>query len=94
MKSKSDRLKSLLTLCLLLGVIGLILIFFSSSFGTSLADSWLSRTLEQTGGADPTIYQFKARAFANSFLVTGGILFGVSLIMILFVYYKMLKMKE
>lgn len=92
MKSNNEKLKGLMVLTSILGVIGLILIFLSGILGTYLADIWLLYL--QDGSAETSNYQLKERANTNNFLVTGGILFGVSLTTILFAYYKKLNIKE
>lgn len=90
MKTNSDKLKGLMVLCSLLGVIGLLLIFFSNTFGASIAWSLAS----EDGIADTADYEFLTTSITNNFLVTGVILFGVNLTMFLFAYYKKLDLRE
>lgn len=89
MKFNSDKLKGLMGLCSLLGVIGLTPIFSSDNFGTSLSDIWLA----QYDFADTTEYQFRVKTNTNNFLVTGVILFGVGLVGFILSYYKQLSIK-
>lgn len=71
-------------------VLGFILLFFSVHFGMSLADDWIVKQ----GGADPSTYLFVMEGYTNSFLVAGGILFSIGLSVLIFVYYKILTLKE
>ncbi|MRH43269.1 hypothetical protein GH741_11315 [Aquibacillus halophilus] len=66
-----------------LTVIGFILLFFSTHFGTSMADSWLMNQ----GGADTSIYQIRVESYINNFLVSGGILFGIGLFTLILTYF-------
>jgi drug/metabolite transporter (DMT)-like permease len=86
---RKDKLKGLMTLGTLLGVIGLILIFFSDNLGTTLADGLLAAL----DNIDTMNYEFKVKAKTNNFLVTGSILFGIGLTTMVFAFYKMLNIK-
>ncbi|RKQ33272.1 hypothetical protein [Oceanobacillus halophilus] len=59
-----DKLKGMITLGTLLGVMGLIFIFFSVRFGTSLADGWLAA---QGGFANSSMYELRVEANTNNF---------------------------
>ncbi|MFZ0444309.1 MAG: hypothetical protein WAM95_06655 [Bacillus sp. (in: firmicutes)] len=93
MKSNNDGMKRLMVLSSTLGVIGLILILLSDYLGTFLADIWLSDS--EGGSTEVSNYLLvEENTNINIFSVTGGMLFGASLIMVLFAYYKILKTKE
>lgn len=93
MKSNYDGMKRLMVLSSTLGVIGLILILLSDYLGTFLADIWLSDS--EGGSTKVSNYLLvEENTNINIFSVTGGMLFGASLIMVLFAYYKILKTKE
>ncbi|UFT99573.1 hypothetical protein KO561_00925 [Radiobacillus kanasensis] len=64
----------------LLTLLGIIFIFSSVHFGTTLAEVWLS----ELGGADTMEYQIRMKSYTNNFLVSGGILFGIGLCTIVF----------
>ena len=87
---RKDKIKGLMTLGTLLGVIGLILIFFSDNLGTTLANG----SLAALDNIDTMDYEFKVRANTNNFLVTGSILFGIGLSTVVFAFYKMLDIKD
>ncbi|WP_409292711.1 hypothetical protein [Peribacillus sp. SCS-37] len=56
---------------------GLILLFYSVSFGNSLALSWL----DEQGGSDPQQYQIVMESYINSFIACGSILFAFGLVL-------------
>jgi len=85
---RKDKLTGLYALGSLLGIVGLIFIFFSANLGTTVADSWLEG---QGGIADTSLYQLMIKANISNFRVAGGILFAVGLMTIVFSYYKTLK---
>ncbi|MGG2056660.1 hypothetical protein ABFY48_20225 [Lysinibacillus pakistanensis] len=85
-----EKYKKLIIIGSSLGIVGLILSFFSVSFGTSLADNWLHRL----GGADTWKYELVMQSNINTFLVIGSILFSVSLVSIIFSLYKMLALHD
>ena len=70
-----DNFKRFVTIGASLSVIGFILLFFSTSFGTSLADNWLYKQ----GGADTATYHIRIESYINNFVVSGGILFGIGI---------------
>ncbi|WML44640.1 hypothetical protein [Neobacillus sp. PS3-40] len=70
----------------LCGLGGLVMIFFSVNFGTSLAESWLV----SQGGADTRYYHIIVKSNINNFLVAGGIIFGFGLLIIALTLYKFL----
>lgn len=82
-----NHMQKLFLIGSILSIGGLILIFFSDNFGMSLADHWLSKY----NYADSNTYEFKVKANTNNFLVTGGILFGIGLTMVILTYYKWLQ---
>jgi hypothetical protein len=84
-----DNLMGLIIIGSLLGVGGFIMIFFSVTFGTSLAESWLIRQ----GGADTAYYHIIMNGYINNFLVVGGIFLSIGLLIVVFTYYKLLIIK-
>ena len=85
-----EKFKGLMAFSLLLSVLGLLLLFNSVNFGTSLAESWL----EKQGEADTAWYYIRVEGNINNFLAVGSILFGVGSITSMFVLYKLLTIKE
>lgn len=86
----TDKLKGIIIVGFLLSIVGIILLFFSVNFGTSLADNWLAKQ----GGADTSYYHIVTKGYINTFLVAGSILLGVGLFTIITFYFKILKVKE
>ncbi|WP_033828047.1 hypothetical protein [Bacillus andreraoultii] len=82
----SANLKGMLGSGIVITVIGFILLFFSTTFGSIQADNWLV----QQGGADTSIYLVMIKSYINTFLVSGSILFGIGLIITFFSLYKLL----
>lgn len=82
------NLKSLMIIGSSLGTIGILLIIFSNNLGTSLADGWL---VEYDYAL--AIYESKVKAYTNTFLVTGVILFGIGFSTVIFSFYKILNIK-
>ncbi|MGX1901436.1 hypothetical protein EDD69_1245 [Thermolongibacillus altinsuensis] len=66
------------------GVVGLVLIFFSVDFGTSLAESWL---VNQDGFSSTELYHIILESYINSFLITGSILLGLSFLFAIVAYF-------
>lgn len=89
-KLPKEKFKYLTVIGSLLGLCGVVIIFFSVNFGTSIAESWLV----SRGGADTGYYHIIVNSYINSFLVTGGILFGFGLMIFTFAYYKLLIFKN
>lgn len=81
-----EKLKGLVAVGSLIAVIGLIFLFFSVNFGTSLADNWLA----EQGGADTSIYLIVIEGYINNFVTAGSILLGIGLATVIFSYYKTL----
>ncbi|RSD28676.1 hypothetical protein [Mesobacillus subterraneus] len=71
------------------GLVGFIMIFFSTDFGSSFADSWLA----DRGGADTGFYHIMVETYIHNFQIAGGILFGLGLLVLLMASYKMLDSK-
>ncbi|WP_456278911.1 hypothetical protein [Bacillus sp. AK128] len=73
-------------------ITGFILLFFSTNFGTSMADNWL---MEQQGGTDTAMFHIRIESYINNFVVSGGILFGIGLFTLILTYFiKMIFTKE
>jgi uncharacterized membrane protein YedE/YeeE len=69
-----EHSKGLSIISSLLVIAGLVLMFSSISFGTSLGDS---RLLNQDDGvADTSQYNMIVEIYKNNFVIIGGILFG------------------
>ncbi|AJD89582.1 hypothetical protein JMA_02650 [Jeotgalibacillus malaysiensis] len=85
-----EKLNGLIIFSIAITVIGLILLFFSVSFGTSLGENWLF----QRGGADTAMYHLVIESYIQNFLVAGGVLFGIGLVTTIFSYYKLLSTTE
>lgn len=85
-----EKLKASAIISVLLVLSGAIIIFNSVNFGTSWADSWLA----DRGGADTGLYHLIINGYINIFLLSGGILFGLGLIFLTIVYYKILNLKN
>ncbi|MDQ0232595.1 hypothetical protein [Metabacillus malikii] len=72
-------------------VIGFILLFFSTNFGTAMADNWLMKQ----GEADTSMFHIRIESYITNFVVSGGILFGIGLFtLILTNFIKMIFTKE
>jgi hypothetical protein len=84
-----EKLKVFAIISVLLVLSGVIMIFNSVNFGTSIADSWLA----DRGGADTGLYHLVIKGNINSFLVSGGILFGFGLVFLTLAYYKIVNLK-
>ena len=88
-KMNHEKLKAFMTLSALSATCGIVIILFSGSIGTVIADSWLAAQ----GGADTFIYEFKMKSNTKNFLVIGSIFLGVGLASVFFTYYQVLRMK-
>jgi hypothetical protein len=77
----------------LLVIAGLILVFLSINFGTSLADSWV---INEGGSVDTNQYNIILKSHINNFLIIGSILFGSGLLAAIYTYFSFLlrKIKE
>ncbi|MCM3667251.1 hypothetical protein M3204_22905 [Mesobacillus subterraneus] len=85
-----EKVKAFVIISVLLVLSGVIMIFNSVNFGTSIADSWLA----DRGGADTELYHLIINGYINSFLVSGSILFGFGLIFLSLASYKILNLKN
>ncbi|MGY3186394.1 hypothetical protein [Lysinibacillus sp. TE18511] len=85
-----EKYRKLIIIGSSLGIVGLILSFFSVSFGTAIADIWLDRQ----GEADTSKYELVMQSNTNNFLVIGSILFSVSLISIIFSWYRIFDIND
>jgi hypothetical protein len=80
----NDRIKGLSIISILLVVVGLYLMFSSVSFGTSLAESWLS----DQGGADTSKYLMVLKIYKNNFVIIGSMLLSASLLIAILTYFS------
>ncbi len=81
-----NHINRLTALGAIITVLGFILLFFSTSFGTSMAEGWL---MEQ-GGADTAMYHIRIESYISNFLVSGGILFGIGILTLIITYFIMI----
>jgi hypothetical protein len=72
----------------LLGIGGLVLMFFGVSFGTSLGTTWLVN--QEDGVADTNQYMMVIENYTSTFLVSGSILFAVGLLTAILTYFTFL----
>ncbi|WP_047983493.1 hypothetical protein [Ornithinibacillus californiensis] len=84
-----DNLKWLMILGSLLGVVGLVLIYFCKDIGASLADGWLAQY-----DYSPSDYESKVKTNTTVFLVIGSVLLGIGFSTVFFTLYKMLNIKD
>ena len=77
-----EKLKGLIALGSLMGIVGFVLLFFSVNFGTYFAQDWLTKQ----DGVDTSFYLLRVEEYINSFLSAGSILFGIGLITIIYAY--------
>lgn len=85
-----EKLNGLIIFSITITVIGFVLLFFSVSFGTSLAENWLV----QRGSADTAMYLIIIESYIQNFIVAGGVLFGIGLVTMTIFYYKILSTAE
>ncbi|RZT23625.1 hypothetical protein EV282_2718 [Fictibacillus sp. BK138] len=78
------KIKELSIISSLLTVAGLILMFSSIYFATSIGDSWL---LDQGGVADTGQYNRVVDTYKNNFVIIGSILFGAGVLTAILTYF-------
>jgi uncharacterized membrane protein YedE/YeeE len=77
------KIKELSMISSLLAIAGLVLMFSSIYFATSIGDSWL---LDQGGIADTG--QFRVvETYKNNFVIIGSILFGTGILTAILTYF-------
>ena len=81
-----DKNSKLLRISTMLAIFGLFFSIGSGKIGNVLGDLWLKN---MGGVADTVQYEFIKNTYYTSFLVIGSILFGISLLAMLFSWYKM-----
>lgn len=86
-----EKYRKLIIIGSSLGIVGLIFSFFSVSFGTAIADNWLNT---KTGGVDTWKYEFIMQSNTNNFLVIGSILVSISLVSIIFSWYRIFDIND
>ncbi|WP_139368007.1 hypothetical protein [Priestia abyssalis] len=84
----NEHIKGLSIMSSLLAIAGLILMFSSISFGTSLGDSWLLN--QENGVADTNRYNMIVETYKNNFVIIGSILFGAGLLTAILTYFTSL----
>ncbi|WP_051314890.1 hypothetical protein [Alteribacter aurantiacus] len=86
-----ERFTHVMIISSLVTIAGLILIFSSSHFGTSMVDNWMrSQSSFEDFGVDTIFYHLHIQSYTTNFLVTGSILFGVGLVTLVGTYYHKL----
>lgn len=84
----NEHIKGLSIMASLLAIAGLILMFSSISFATSLGDAWL---LNQADGvADTSRYNMIIETYKNNFVIIGSILFGAGVLTAILTYFTSL----
>lgn len=83
-----EHIKGLGVISFLLAIVGLVLMFSSVSFGTSLGDSWLSK--QEDGMADTSQYMLVIETYKNNFVISGSILFAAGLLTAILTYFTYL----
>ncbi|MDQ0246154.1 hypothetical protein J2S09_003741 [Bacillus fengqiuensis] len=84
----NEHIKGLSIMSSLLAIAGLVLMFSSISFGTSLGDAWL---LNQADGvADSNRYNMIVETYKNNFVIIGSILFGAGVLTAILSYFTSL----
>ncbi|MDN4526618.1 hypothetical protein [Fictibacillus fluitans] len=73
-----------LTAGLMAGLIGIILLFNSTTFGDSLAADWLT----DQGGSNPDHLNIILKSYINIFIILGSLLFAFGLFFISFSFIK------
>ena len=72
----------------LLIIVGLILMFSSVTFGTSLGESWLIN--QENSIADTSHYLMIIETYTNTFLISGSILFAAGFLTAILTYFTCL----
>ena len=83
-----EHIKGLIIISSLLTIAGLVLMFSSISFGTSLGSSWLLN--QEDGIADTSEYDMVVETHKNNFVIAGSILFGTGLLTAILTYFTSL----
>ncbi|WP_124220974.1 hypothetical protein [Aquisalibacillus elongatus] len=84
-----EKFKRLMVFGLLLSLIGLILMFSSVNFGTSLAQKWQF----ERGVVEPW-FGTVVEGYTNMFLFSGSIFLGSGLLTLILVYYTVVNSKN
>ncbi|WP_345239339.1 hypothetical protein [Pontibacillus salipaludis] len=80
-----DNYYRFVTIGLTTSVLGFVLLFFSTNFGTLMAGK---------DGSNPALFHIRVESYINSFIVCGGILFGVGLVTLILTHYIMMTFSE
>lgn len=80
-----DNYYRFVTIGLTTSVVGFVLLFFSTKFGTLMSGK---------DGSDPALYHIRVESYINSFVVSGGILFGIGLVTLILTHYAMMASLE
>jgi hypothetical protein len=78
------KIKELSIISSLLAIAGLVLMFSSNYFATSIGDSWL---LDQGGVANTGQYNRVIENYRNNFVIIGSILFGTGILTAILTYF-------
>jgi nitrate reductase gamma subunit len=82
--SLDNKIKELCIISSLLAIAGLVLMFSSNYFGTTMGDSWLH---DQAGVADTDQYNRVVDTYKNNFVIIGSILFGTGILTAILTYF-------
>ncbi|MBE4909956.1 hypothetical protein IMZ08_18120 [Bacillus luteolus] len=85
----NNNLIRFITIGSILTIVGFILLFFSTYFGTSMAENWLMKQ----GGADTALFHIMIESYITNFVVAGGILLGIGLVTTLVTSFMILNVK-
>ncbi|MFE1245127.1 hypothetical protein ACFW35_13425 [Fictibacillus sp. NPDC058756] len=78
------KIKELSIISSLLAIAGLVLMFSSNYFGTTLGDSWRHN---QAGVIDTELYYRVTDTYKNNFVIIGSILFGAGILTAILTYF-------
>lgn len=79
-----NKIKELSIISSLLAIAGLVLMFSSNYFGTSLGDSWRR---DHPGVIETEHYYLVVETYKNNFVIIGSILFGAGILTAILTYF-------
>jgi nitrate reductase gamma subunit len=78
------KIKELSIISSLLAIAGLVLMFSSNYFATSIGDSWVH---DQAGVVEAEQYNRVVDTYKNNFVIIGSILFGTGILTAILTYF-------
>jgi hypothetical protein len=78
----NDHIKGLSIVSSLLAIAGIVLMFSSINFATSLGEAWLLN--HQAGGNK---YHLMVETYKNNFIIIGSVLFGAGILTAILAYF-------